>query len=433
MGNKTFQSLNNKPLSNRHNIILSSNPNTNQSIHSAPSIPHALSIASQLNSQNLFIIGGASIYNQFLSTHWINIEGIIITRTPEFECDTFIDINLNDFIEKGKYKMAIYPHQIDEGYTLNIYSKSSIPDNWVSSLSLKPLFNHVDIDYLKLVKKIIKSNNKRETRNSTTLSIFSHKLSINLQNGFPLLTTKKVFFDGVIRELLWFIKGQTNSKILEKNKVNIWKGNSSQEFLENNFLPYKEGICGPIYGFQWRKFGEKYPYITNNKLHYTDGIEQGFEQLGYILHEIKKNPTSRRLFMSGWNPNQIHQMCLPPCHVSYQFYVDNGKLSCQMYQRSADVFLGLPFNIASTALLVHLMAKMLDFGVGMVHICIGDAHIYEDHLGVVEEQLRREGSLYELPEVEVLRKVDKIEHYEFEDIVLKNYKSHPMIKAKMFA
>jgi len=262
------------------------------------------------------------------------------------------------------------------------------------------------------------------------LSIFSEKISVDLSQGFPLLTTKKVFFNGIVHELLWFIKGQTDSKILEQNKVNIWKGNTTKEFLEKSNLPYQEGIGGPIYGFQWRHFGERYEYEQDNTIHFTKGLDQGFDQLQFIIDEIKTNPTSRRLYMSGWNPNQLDQMCLPPCHVSYQFYVQNGRLSCQMYQRSADVFLGLPFNIASTALLTHLIAKTTNLIPGKIHVCIGDAHLYEEHLDAVKEQLRK--SKYILPDIEITRK-ERIDDYEFEDIKIRDYESHPLIKAKMIA
>ena len=271
----------------------------------------------------------------------------------------------------------------------------------------------------------------RETRNGETLSVFSEKISVDLRKGFPLLTTKKMFYNGIIHELLWFIKGNTDSRILEEKGVKIWSGNTSKEFLETNGLPYEAGIGGPIYGYMWRRFGEKYKYWVGAEEKETAGLEKGADQLKNIVDEIRKNPTSRRLFMSAWNPCQLDQMCLPPCHVSYQFYVRNGELECQMYQRSADVFLGLPFNIASVALLTHLIASVCGLGVGNIHIVVGDAHIYKEHLDAVKTQLGRRNERYLLPSLRLRRKAQEVWDYNFEDIEIVDYESAPAIKARM--
>lgn len=413
MGRKTFESIG-KPLPNRTNIVVSSK--NIDGVVNVKSIEEGITKAKKLNSEILWVCGGSSVYDYFLLN--FRIDGMVITTVPEKKCDTYVRTDLKEYLMMHNYEKEFNTKILEEGYVMDIYSLENV--------------KNVDNDYLDLVERIINSGEKRETRNGSTISIFSEKISVDLSQGFPLLTTKKTFFNGIIHELLWFIKGQTDSKILESNKVNIWKGNTTKEFLEKSNLPYEEGIGGPIYGFQWRRFGERYEYEKDGIVHFTDGVLKGFDQLQFIIDEIKSNPNSRRLYLSGWNPNQLLQMCLPPCHVSYQFYVNNGKLSCQMYQRSADVFLGLPFNIASTALLTHLIAKTTGLKVGKIHICIGDAHIYEEHLDAVKEQMQRRNKKYLLPDLEIVKK-DNIDDYQFEDIIIKGYESNPAIKARMIA
>jgi len=413
MGRKTYESIG-KPLPNRYNIVVSSNPINDDKICNVASIEEGITVAKRRGTKILWVCGGSSIYDYFMVN--FKIDGFVITNVPDFKCDTFIRTNIQEHLLMYNYHKEFETKELETGYVMNVYSNDR--------------YRTVDDDYMDLLNRITENGERRETRNGTTLSIFSEKISVDLSQGFPLLTTKKVFFNGIVHELLWFLKGQTDSKILEQNKVNIWKGNTTKEFLEKTGLPYQEGIGGPIYGFQWRHFGERYEYEQDNIIHFTKGLDKGFDQLQFIIDEIKSNPNSRRLYMSGWNPNQMEQMCLPPCHVSYQFYVQNGKISCQMYQRSADVFLGLPFNIASTALLTHLIAKTTNLVPDKVHICIGDAHLYDEHLDAVKEQIGRKK--YLLPEVEIIRR-ERMEDYEFGDISLKNYESHSLIRAKMIA
>lgn len=413
MGRKTYESIG-KPLPQRVNLVVGKG--NNDGVINIRSIEEGITFAKRSGARILWVIGGASIYDYFLK-HFV-IDGFVLTSTPEYKCDTFIKTDIKKYLHSYNYSRVFQEKKLEEEFTLNVYAMTK--------------YKTVDDDYIDLMRRILECGEVRETRNGLTLSVFSEKISVDLTQGFPLLTTKKVFFNGVVKELLWFLKGETDSKKLEKEGVNIWKGNTTKEFLSQNGLPYEEGIGGPIYGYQWRHFGQKYDYEIGGKRHFTEGVEKGFDQIQFIIDEIKANPNSRRLFFSGWNPNQLNQMCLPPCHVSYQFYVQRGRLSCQMYQRSADVFLGLPFNIASTALLVHLIAKSTDLLVGNVHICIGDAHLYKEHLNAVNEQLSRIDSKYILPELEIAEKKD-ISSYNAEDIILKNYESHPAIKAKMLA
>ena len=439
MGRKTFQSIG-KPLSGRTNIVVSNSLEKQDGVTICDSIYLAISYAQEVGTDILWIFGGADIYDQFLEKNYLSemISGFVLTTVPEYECDRFVRFSIPKAITKYQMRKVIGEHSFQDGYNLNIYSNVDIKSQWNDFFQKENLHiisgNNLDKDYLALVGRILYRGTKRATRNGKVFSSFSDRLSADLSRGFPLLTTKKVNFNAIVSELLWFIKGETNSQILEQQKVNIWKGNTSKQFLESINLPYQEGIGGPIYGFQWRHFGQNYKYIDedgNYKI--TKGLENGFDQLQFIIDEIKANPHSRRLYMSAWNPNQLDQMCLPPCHISYQFYVEDGKLSCQMYQRSADVFLGLPFNIASTALLTHLVAKMTDLEPDYVHICLGDVHIYEDHLEAVKKQLERQGKDYDLPMLNIVRKPERIEDFTKEDIVLENYQCHSFIKANMLA
>lgn len=278
-------------------------------------------------------------------------------------------------------------------------------------------------NYTDLLKKVMEKGCRRATRNSVTQSLFGEHISFDISDRFPLLTTKKMYWRGIVEELLWFLRGDTDSKRLEARRVNIWKGNSTEEFIEKRGLAYREGDCGPVYGFQWLHWNARYEGCDAN----YDG--KGVNQLQYCIDLIKKDPTSRRILMTGWNPEQNDQMVLPPCHVSYQFYVHDGRLSCLMYQRSADLFLGLPFNIASTALLVYIIAKECDLIPGQINITIGDAHIYEGHMEQVKRQLSN--SFLAFPKLEFNKK--KIDEYHYEDFKLIDYVSHPSIKAEMVA
>jgi dihydrofolate reductase/thymidylate synthase len=216
---------------------------------------------------------------------------------------------------------------------------------------------HEEFQYLNLIREVISSGNSRDDRTGTgTLSKFGGIMRFDLKNSFPLITTKDVFWRGVVEELLWFIRGETNSKKLSEKGVKIWDGNGSREFLDSLNLHHRqEGDLGPVYGFQWRHFGADYQDM------FSDYNNKGVDQLKDLIHRIKNDPYSRRLILSAWNPADLSIMALPPCHVMSQFYVQDGKLSCGMYQRSADIGLGVPFNIASYALLTVLLAEVIKF------------------------------------------------------------------------
>jgi len=283
--------------------------------------------------------------------------------------------------------------------------------------------------YLKALHNVLENGEYKTTRNANTLSLFGINMQFDIRESFPLLTSKKMYWKGILGELLWFIKGDTNALHLSSKDIHIWDANSSREFLDSVGLPhYPIGDCGPIYGFQWRRFNAEYKgcdYSYSN----TDGIDQ----LAKCIELIKTDPSSRRIFMSSWNPDQLDNMCLPPCHISYQFHVNNdNELSCSMYQRSGDMFLGIPFNIASTACLVYMIAHLTNKKPGKIIINIGDAHIYQSHIQAVDIQLNRKEHLYPLPTLEIRsRGQTTIEDYVYEDFIIKNYISHGKIECKM--
>ena len=286
--------------------------------------------------------------------------------------------------------------------------------------------NNNEEGYLNLLNYVLNNGIRRETRNGFTYSHFGSLLRFNVNNGttFPLLTTKKVFFRGIVEELLWFLRGSTNSKELEDKGINIWKGNSTREYLDSiGFYDYPEGYLGPIYGYQWRSFNGS------------------IDQLRYILEELELN-NSRRAILTAWNPVQLKEQALPPCHILYNFYkYDNDNLCCMMYMRSADLFLGVPFNIASTTLLTMIIAKVMNMKVKDICISICDVHIYDEHIEQVKNQLSNE--IYKLPEVIIKKEFDNnkilsinekikwIEELKYEDFELNNYKSHSSLKAIM--
>lgn len=283
--------------------------------------------------------------------------------------------------------------------------------------------------YLDLCKSVLENGIKKEDRTGTgTISYFGRQMRFDLNEGFPLLTTKRVHLKSIIHELLWFISGDTNIKYLVDNDVRIWndwpfaayqkseeyQGETIEEFAakvkESDEFAAKWGKLGPVYGKQWRNFS-------------------GVDQLEDLINQIKTNPYSRRLIISAWNPGEIQDMALPPCHCFMQFYVNDGKLSCQLYQRSADIFLGVPFNIASYSLFTMMIAQVTGLGLGDFVHTIGDAHIYLNHLEQIDKQLKREPR--SLPKMKINPEVKSIYDFKFEDFELVDYNPHKGIKGKV--
>ncbi|KAI8642611.1 thymidylate synthase [Parasitella parasitica] len=293
---------------------------------------------------------------------------------------------------------------------------------------------HEEYQYLDLIKRIIVEGEHRADRTGTgTLAIFAPpQLRFSLKNDIlPLLTTKRVFYRGVLEELLWFVRGDTNSKHLSERNVKIWDGNGSREYLDKLGLTHrKEGDLGPVYGFQWRHFGAKYVDCD------TDYTGQGVDQLQEVIDKIKNNPTDRRIILSAWNPADIPSMALPPCHAFCQFYVstppangERAKLSCVLYQRSCDMGLGVPFNIASYALLTRMIAHVTNLDPGEFIHTMGDTHVYIDHIDALKQQIEREPVAF--PTLKFNREIANIDDFKVEDFVLENYKPLGKIDMKM--
>ncbi|XP_030561706.1 thymidylate synthase [Drosophila novamexicana] len=281
--------------------------------------------------------------------------------------------------------------------------------------------------YLLFIDRIIKNGDKRVDRTRVgTLSIFGGQMRFDLRDSFPLLTTKRVFFRGVAEELLWFIAGKTDAKILQAKKVHIWDANSTREFLDNcGHTERAVGDLGPVYGFQWRHFGAEYRTCDDD---YTG---QGIDQLQQVIHTIRTNPSDRRIIMSAWNPMDIPKMALPPCHCLVQFFVSQskGELSCQLYQRSADMGLGVPFNIASYALLTYLIAHVTGLKPGEFIHTIGDAHVYLNHIEPLQQQIKRSPKPF--PKLNIKRQVTNIEDFRYEDLELVGYNPDKTIPMEM--
>jgi thymidylate synthase len=289
-----------------------------------------------------------------------------------------------------------------------------------------------EYQYLNLVDNILKTGFLEEGRNGITKSIFGNMMRFSLNEGkIPILTTKNVAWKTCLKELLWFISGKTSNNILNAQDVHIWDGNATKEFLNSRGLShYDEGELGPIYGHQWRHFNAL--WVGDGDYANTDYLEKGIDQLQYIIDQLKNPETrnSRRLIMTAWNPCQLDKMALPPCHVLCQFNVHSGnKLSCALYQRSADLLLGVPFNIASYCFLTHLIAKHCSLeAYEFVHF-IGNCHIYKEHFDGASLQTMREP--YEFPIVTIKQIRENINDYNLDDFEIHNYKSHKSIKLNM--
>lgn len=356
--------------------------------------------------KTIFIGGGGEIYDYvFKNLSWC-IDNIFISRIKvNTECDTFVDLNfLNNWesvkkIEYNEFTFFQYKKKIHEEY-----------------------------QYLNLLKNILSLGEKRIGRNGETKSIFGATMKFNLDNGFPLLTTKKMFFRGIVEELLFFIRGETDSKILENKGVCIWRGNTNRNFLDSlNMHDRPEGIMGPLYGYQWRFFNSEYDYVSGKPK------SKGIDQLEYVINEIKNNSTSRRILLTDFNPAQVSECVLYPCHsLILQFYVENNYLDMSCYNRSQDVFLGTPFNIASSALFLTLIANITGTKPRNLIMNLGDSHIYSEHYEKAQLQLQRYP--HNFPKLLVkkqLNTIKELENLEYSDFQLENYVSHPAIEAKM--
>jgi len=314
--------------------------------------------------------------------------------------------------------------------SFNDLQKNNVSDNIFNNITK---YSHEEYQYLNLIENIIENGNWEEGRNGKTKSIFGSSMRFSLKDGkIPILTTKKTAWKTCLKELLWFIRGETDVKLLQQQGVHIWDANTSREFLDSRGLRlYPEGMIGPGYGYQWRHYGASYNCFSGKAL--TDDYPfNGVDQLQQIITDLK-NPetrTSRRLIMTAWNPKQLNQMALPPCHILCQFNVHDGnKLSCALYQRSCDIFLGIPFNIASYSMLTHLLAKHCGLeAYEFIHF-MGNSHLYENAIDACKLQVQREP--YPFPTVSVNQIRENISDYQLDDFEINNYISHEQIKVEM--
>ncbi len=414
VGRKTFEKL--PKLKNRIIYCVSNTIKDNHDFHLFKNVKDAIDEAkkmSQISNKKIFVIGGNQIYEYFFKNYKKELRLHISLIKNSFSCDTFFDMNnLKDFYITCQYDYELFTH-----YEMK-YQK------------------YGERQYMDLVKTILENGERRNTRNSETLSDFCKHLKFDLRDGFPLLTTKKMFLKGIIEELLFFIRGNTNTKILEEKGINIWKGNTSREFLDkNNLTDRKEGEMGPMYGSIWRNFNaisdEENNIINTEKI---ESIDFNIDQLKFVINEIKNNPTSRRILMTSFNPSQVQYGVLWPCHsITIQFYVQDSYLDMFCYNRSSDVGLGLPFNIASSSLFLIIIAKLTNLEPRYFNLTLGDAHIYSNHLDPLKEQIKR--MPYSSPKLIIpeFKNLEDVEKLTFEDFKLMDYKSYSTIKMSMIA
>ena len=405
VGSNTFNHL---PLLKDRDIFLLSRrisyPNTKNSY----TILHDISSAKEFTNKKIIIAGGAQVYNYALSDpKYVDTIHMSIMK-KEYQCDTWFDKNL-------LYDFVITEEKDYEEFTHYVLQRT----------------NSGERQYLNLLNNIIKNGVEREGRNGKTRSIFTEHFKFDLREGFPLLSTKKMFIRGIIEEFLFFLRGETDSNILSQKKVRIWEGNTTKEFIKNRGLKYTEGIMGPMYGYQWRKFGQE--YLTNDDGYPIDNVNnQGIDQLANVIELIKNDPYSRRILMTSYNPSQAEEGVLYPCHsITIQFYVDKDYLDMFCFNRSQDTFLGVPYNIASSSLLLMIVAKLTNKNPRFLNITMGDTHLYEQHIVQSIQQIER--LPYQFPKITIpdIQTIEQIHDLTYEDFVLENYLSYSTIRAPM--
>jgi len=423
MGKNTFLTLK-KPLVNRVNIVVSSTLIDTEfekydNLFIFSTLNDAITYAKSLNKE-IFICGGLNIYNQTLENNII--DNIYLTYiNNDYNCDLFININ-----SLYNYKINTI---IDSNEDYKIYHLIKQDLTKSPKFPLKIYSN--EFTYLNNLSLILSKGTRNNTRNGYTYSIFAPpEMKFNLLEGFPLLTTKKMFWKGIVLELIMFINGITDSEFLSKQGIKIWDLNTTREFLDNRgLIDYKVGDMGPMYGWNWRHFGAEYKGCD------FDYTGCGYDQLENLINLIKTDPSSRRLLLTTFDPSKVSESVLPPCHsLPIQFYISGEYIDCKMTQRSADMFLGVPFNIASTSLFLSIIAKLCGYKARYVVLSLGDAHIYEEHLEKCMIQLRR--APMDLCNINITKELNTIKDIEtlvYEDIELLNYKSHGLISAKMVA
>lgn len=446
MGHHTFQSMDSKPLPNRFNVVLTSRAEEMRSLETsdvkfASSLEQAVRVCEELDSvEKIYVIGGGKVYNElFKKSADLQLDDLYwsyVRVGDSLQTDANLDKKaLHKLI--GRMRSVQLLKQPSQLQTLSNEKKPFVLETYRYSTSeprqpqqanyflSQPIERHPEQQYLELLDRLRSAPEVRDRTGVGTKQLFGHMMRFNVGESFPLLTTKKVHFHSIVEELLWFIRGSTFNGELQEKGVKIWNGNSSKEFLAAQGLPYEEGDLGPIYGFQWRHFGAEY---SNHRADYSG---KGVDQLRWVVEEMRRNPASRRLIVSAWNPLHMDRMALPPCHVLFQFNIEGRKLNMSMYQRSADVGLGVPFNIASYSLLLCLVADFLGLERGEFVYFIGCAHIYLNHVDALEQQLRR--TPFPFPDLDIRPRAPKtfLDQYSADEIQLKYYYAHEPLKMKM--
>jgi thymidylate synthase len=442
MGYNTWMSIPDKfkPLSDRINIIITNNHyNDFQSdtgiFLTFKSFDKCYNFLKDQESRgfmlgNKFIIGGGLLYNYIYSNYLS-----VIDKVYETFINHGIDINNGNITSYSELNFRMWSYNnfkllnkkyIDHHSIKVIHTNEELHGVSYNIYQNEKYINNDEIQYLNLMKDILFKNNIKDSRNSRVISSFGEKMVFDLRNGFPLLTTKRTPFKTILRELLWFISGSTSNKELNDKKVHIWDQNASKDFLSTRGLDYEDGELGPVYGFQWRRFGSTY---SSERKHYLKN--EGVDQLQNVIDLINNDPTSRRIILSAWNPVDLPKMALPPCHVMIQFSIDNNFLDAQLYQRSGDMFLGVPFNIASYSILMHIIGSITGYTPRYFHHILGDAHIYINHIDAIGEQIHRIPNNF--PNLILKNKINNINNIQEDNFILENYNHYPTIKADMIA
>jgi len=427
MGRCTYESIG-KPLPNRTTIVITKTKEIVNGILYAENLDAALELSKKIimkgEAKNTFVIGGVSLIKEAMCKKELEyVYRTLVIGKQCFQADKYI---YDDF------ELKLFT--LLENRCLNTSNIFCRQNNIVIHLEkyIHKDSDHPENSYLELASKIITKGVKSSNRTGIdTLSLWGEKLEIDMSKGFPLLTSKKVYFKGVAVELLWFLSGKTDTTILEKQGVNIWKPNTSRDFLNKRGLTgYKEGELGPGYGFQWRHFGAK--YIPNKQLEIG---EEGVDQILWVINAINivkndpSNELSRRLLVNTWNPLDLNKMALVPCHYSFQFQVRDGFLNCLVTLRSNDFFLGDPFNIASYSLLCYMIGYLTGLKPGKLVFSIADAHIYSNHIEQVKEQLSR--PMRKWPTLEIVGSPANIDSFTMDNFKIVDYFPHTAITAVM--
>jgi dihydrofolate reductase/thymidylate synthase len=436
MGYNTWMSIPDsvRPFTKRMSIVISNNHVVSQSenVVQVHSLQKAFHYCAHNQTGRIFVIGGSQVFRQCADMYPTFCENLYITH---FETQT----NMDEYTQVHLFPSELYKDtcrytegtkQQSDCFVANPITGGAWTYHQLSHQlvihSKERYVNQGETQYLRVLRRVLQEGQKVTSRNATVYSLFGERMIFDLEQGFPLLTTKRMGYKTILRELLWFIQGSTDNKLLQEKRVHIWDQNASKEFLQSRDLPYEEGDLGPIYGFQWRHSGAEYKGCHEN----YGG--KGYDQLQEVIRLLRDDPHSRRIVMSAWNPTDLDKMALPPCHVLCQFYVDDdNRLDCQLYQRSGDMFLGVPFNIASYACLTHILAKITGYKPGkLIHI-LGDAHIYESHIHQVRTQIERVPVRF--PNIVLQDSLQTIDTLEEEMISIEGYQSYPSIKGSMVA